>query len=384
MLIFLQEFALQLFLWLLQMVDGITDIFSAVTGVMNVKINGEQVHIIEYLMGDSTVTTIFWCVFILAIGLACIFAIVGLIKNMVTAKNNVSSVVGKFFLSILGTLCMVAVVFVGILIADSMLVMVAKIFRIGNSARLSNSLFNACVGEWVNGYSINEINVTDLSVRQILGDYDTCFFGIWPATWKMDGMVNPNSFRYFPALVAAVAVFIAVFIATINLCKRVYEIVILYLIMPMSMSTLPLDDGARCKAWRETFITKIVLAYGAVFAVNVFVLLLPIISKMKVDGFGDFGNAIFFILMVIGGALTIPATQNLFARLFGQPDDMHAGSGIMHNAFYAGRAVGALTVGPIAKSVARRREEKRQEKRQHRNEQKQKIIRDAENRYEET
>ena len=42
--------------------------------------------------------------------------------------------------------------------------------------------------------------------------------------------------------------------------------------------------------WSETFITKIILAYGTVFSVNIVVLLLPIISKMHVDGVGGFGK----------------------------------------------------------------------------------------------
>ena len=40
----------------------------------------------------------------------------------------------------------------------------------------------------------------------------------------------------------------------------------------------------RDRVWRETFITKIVLAYGTVFSVNIFVLLLPMITKMHIDG----------------------------------------------------------------------------------------------------
>ena len=55
MLIFLQEFALQIFLWLLQLVDGIMSIFSAISGVATVNVNGEQVNLIENLMGNPTV-----------------------------------------------------------------------------------------------------------------------------------------------------------------------------------------------------------------------------------------------------------------------------------------------------------------------------------------
>ncbi len=345
MLIFFQELCLQLFLWLLQLIDGLMEIFSAIAGVTNVRVNGQSVNIIEYLAGNSTVGTIFWCIFILAVGLTCIFTIVGLVKNMIANNRNVSSIVGKFFLALLGTMAMLAVVFLGILIANSLLQLLARIFQLGNSTKLSNALFNACVGNWINGYNINKINVTSLSVSDIFGGYNAALFGVWPTSWKCNGMVNPNTFMYLPALISSIALGIALIIAILNLAKRVYEIIYLYFCMPVSMSTLPLDDGARFKNWREQFVTKIILAYGAVLSVNVFVLLLPLIQSMSIPNVGSFGNSVFTIFMIVGGAMVIPAGQTLFARLFGTADDMHAGGGWLRSAYYGGRVAGAMTIG---------------------------------------
>ena len=345
MLIFFQELCLQLFLWLLQLIDGLREIFSAIAGVTNVRVNGQSVNIIEYLAGNSTVGTIFWCIFILAVGLTCIFTIVGLVKNMIANNRNISSIVGKFFLALLGTMAMLAVVFLGILIANSLLQLLARIFQIDNSNKLSNALFNACVGNWINGYNINKINVTSLSVSDIFGGYNAALFGVWPTSWKCNGMVNPNTFMYLPALISSIALGIALIIAILNLAKRVYEIIYLYFCMPVSMSTLPLDDGARFKNWREQFVTKIILAYGAVLSVNVFVLLLPLIQSMSIPNVGSFGNSVFTIFMIVGGAMVIPAGQTLFARLFGTADDMHAGGGWLRSAYYGGRVASAMTIG---------------------------------------
>ena len=351
MLIFFQELIMLLFLWFLRLIDGIMEIFSAIAGITDVTVNGQQVNIIEYLVGDSTVGTIFWCVFILAVGLTCIFGIVALVKNMIANNRNVSTIVGKIGLALLGTMAMLTVVILGILISNSVLKLVAEIFQIGNTTKLSNALFNACVGEWLNGYTVAEVDITSCDVSQILGDYNATAFGIWPTSWKCNGMVNPNTFLYLPSMIASIALTISMVIAIINLAKRVYEIVLMYIVMPASMATLPLDDGARFKVWRETFVTKIILAYGTVFSVNIFVLLLPLISKMHIDGVGGFGNSMFLIFMIIGGAMVIPAGQNLFARLFGQADDMHAGGNFLHSAFYGGRIAGALTIGAATKLI---------------------------------
>ena len=351
MLIFLQELSLQLFLWLLMLIDGLMEIFSVIAGVTNVNYHGQSVNIIEFIAGNSTVGTVFWCIFILAVGLTCIFTIVGVIKNMVANNRNISTIVGKFFLALLGTLAMLAVVFLGILIANALLQLLAKIFQISNTTKISNSIFNACVGDWLNGYNISKINVTSLSVSEIFGDYKTAAFGIWPTSWKCNGMVNPNTFLYLPSLIAGIALCIALIIAILNLAKRVYEIIYLYLCMPVSMSTLPLDDGARFKNWREQFLTKIILAYGAVLSVNVFAIILPIIQQMSIPGVSGFGNAVFTIFMIVGGAMVIPAGQTLFARLFGTADDMHAGGGWLRSAYYGGRVIGGMTVGLAVKGI---------------------------------
>lgn len=351
MLIFFQELIMLLFLWFLRLIDGIMEIFSAIAGVTDVTVNGQRVNIIEYLIGDSTVGTIFWCVFILAVGLTCIFGIVALVKNMIANNRNVSSIIGKIGLALLGTMAMLTVVILGILISNSILTLVAEIFQIGNTTKLSNALFNACVGEWLNGYSFAEVDITSCNVSTIMGDYNATAFGIWPTSWKGNGMINPDTFLYLPSMVASIALVIALIVAIINLAKRIYEIVLMYIVMPVSMATLPLDDGARFKVWRETFVTKIILAYGTVFSVNIFILLLPLITKMHIDGVGSFGNSMFLIFMIIGGTMVIPAGQSLFARLFGQADDMHAGGSFLHSAFYGGRIASALTFGAAFKLI---------------------------------
>lgn len=318
MVIFLQEFVLQIFLWLLKALDGITELFSALTGIMNIRYQGQEINLVEFLVGDSTVGKVFWCVFILAIGLSCMFAIIALIKNMIANNRNISGIVGKFFLALLGTLAMLVVVILGILISNSLLSLIADIFKINMSIKLSETLFEVCVGEWLNGYTIAEIDFSTVTVRDILGEYDpNTVFGVFPMTWKMNGMINPNSFMYFPAILVIVCLGFAVVKATLKLVRRIYELVFMYVTMPMFLSTLPLDDGVRFKAWRESFLTKIVLTYGTVFSVSLFAIILPMIGSMRIDGISETGNMLFRIFMMIGGGITIPVGQALFSKLFG-------------------------------------------------------------------
>ena len=72
---------------------------------------------------------------------------------------------------------------------------------------------------------------------------------------------------------------------------------------------------------------------------------------MQISGISGFGNALFLLMMIVGGALVIPAGQSLFARLFGNADDMHVGGGLMSSLFYGSRMVTALTLGTTKKAM---------------------------------
>ena len=89
MLIFIQEIGLQLFLWLLQLVDGLMEIFSAISGVATVNYHGQQVNIIEFIVGDSKNGVIFWGIFIAAEGITFICTIVELAKQVIAHNRNV-------------------------------------------------------------------------------------------------------------------------------------------------------------------------------------------------------------------------------------------------------------------------------------------------------
>ena len=50
------------------------------------------------------------------------------VKNMINSQQNVSTIVGKFFFALLGTMAMLTVLFLIILISNSLLVLVSQIF----------------------------------------------------------------------------------------------------------------------------------------------------------------------------------------------------------------------------------------------------------------
>lgn len=69
------------------------------------------------------------------------------------------------------------------------------------------------------------------------------------------------------------------------------------------------------------------------------------LSQIHIDGISNFGNAMFLIFMIVGGAMVIPAGMGLFARLFGQADDLHGGGSFLRSAYYGSRFASLAAFG---------------------------------------
>ena len=163
-----------------------------------------------------------------------------------------------------------------------------------------------------NAKSSSNWSILDENADTILGSFSKDWPWIFPNPNKQskEGLIYWGSFNFILGYVAAILVLVSVISACLGLVKRIYDIVILFLSLPLIVSTIPLDDGARFKVWRETVISKVILAYGAVFAVNVFMTMVPIITTLHI-------TKIMKMILVVGGGLSISGGMLLFARLFG-------------------------------------------------------------------
>ncbi len=132
-------------------------------------------------------------------------------------------------------------------------------------------------------------------------------------------MVELDSFNFVTAYFVLIMVLVAIIWSMLGLVKRIFDLVQLFIMLPLISATIPLDDGARLKAWRDTVVSKVILAYGAVISVNVFLLIIPVIQNIDFVsiGWSAYSSNLFKMFMLIGGALCINGGQLLIARVFG-------------------------------------------------------------------
>ena len=151
--------------------------------------------------------------------------------------------------------------------------------------------------------------------------------------------MNLSDFPFIFSFIAGAVVLFGIGSAMLIFVDRVLSLVILYIAAPISISTSVLDDGARFKLWRDQFLSKFIMGYGMILAINIYALICGLVMNPEFAFFSGedvstkFLNLVMKLLIVAGGALTMQKSMALVGNLVASG----AGSNeLRDNAFSAG------------------------------------------------
>lgn len=105
----------------------------------------------------------------------------------------------------------------------------------------------------------------------------------------------------------------------IQFIRRLLELVMLYLVAPFFVAAIPLDRGEMFKRWREMFIAKFLAGFGVIYALKLFMLLVPLIFSDNLS----LGSSFVMDKLYIGGAY-----QHDKDKFFDNLRDQAGGTGI--------------------------------------------------------
>ena len=159
---------------------------------------------------------------------------------------------------------------------------------------------------------------------------------------------------FFTGIIGSLTILVMFVISSITLIQRLFDIVLLYLISPISVSTIPADDGNRFKLWKEMMISKVLSAYGIILSMNLFFIIIPQVQTISFFA-NDFKNGIMKILFLIGGAFAVTKANLVVAQLTGNTAggqetqqliaNMRTGKSIARAIGTTGLAMGGAVVG---------------------------------------
>lgn len=185
---------------------------------------------------------------------------------------------------------------------------------------------------WVGSYTASDISWS-MDPDEVFGKHEKDWLDLFEKEdkgYSIKPMVYLDSFNMFTAYLVAIIILISMFMLCVGLVKRIYDIIVLIICMPLVCGTIPLDDGARFRAWRETFMSKVLVAFGAVIAINVFYMITGFVSGqfsstmnelIEKGVLGDTAVTVFKMFLLMGGAMCINGSQTLIARILGTSAD---------------------------------------------------------------
>jgi len=139
-------------------------------------------------------------------------------------------------------------------------------------------------------YNYAEKVVWRLQAGQFYLDYNfRSSVGIGMANIYRMSSINPFILVFSTVLVMSI-----LWTAIWGLIKRIYEVVILFIMLPAVCSTMPMDEGARFGKWQKELIEKIFSAYSVLIMLNLYFVLIPIVKDVTSDliTLGDIPNTI--------------------------------------------------------------------------------------------
>lgn len=169
-----------------------------------------------------------------------------------------------------------------------------------------------------------------------------------------------NHYDYFISITGGIALGICMGIATIKLCSRIINLAILYVVSPVVVSTMSVDDGKRYEAWKEVSISKLFSILGSVLAMYIYLVLLQVVADARqsiASKNGFFVGTVFFLVIAIAGALMVIKGSDMLDSIVSQNSGGQDGLSPIamgHLGRVLGRGIGktknALLGKPSAKS----------------------------------
>lgn len=413
-----------LFCIIFLLIDAIQAIFYAFAGIGNISFGSggnmwgsdsigsgnsgaeNDTGIVYYLLNNDLVKNMLMSIMLLAFFLVIIFTVLAFIKNAYSAKPKGWKAIVANAIKGLGNFILLPVcVLLGVWLGNILLQAINGATSAGGSTTMARKLFisssyNANIYRNVNG-GINDAwsgfdpDATNEDNAYNKIKYYADYWGLADELQlqegqsleyyanKVDEMYSYNrvylgshievahfynlyQINYLILVVGGIFMLYALASISAAMVKRIFYILILFIISPGVCALYPLDEGKAVGSWSGEVKKQVLSAYGAVAGMNLFYSLLPLIENIFIGGNEIWAgintvlisDIIQLFIMVIG-LLTVKDLISLISGFVGGDDAYSKGTGVLSNArnkMVSGIKKGVRVAGvasPFVKGAAR-------------------------------
>ena len=310
-------------LWIL---DQLQSGFDILIGLKDITYYSEslgrkdQTTLLEYFINNEIVRNALISITFIALCLSMIFAIYSVMRSTLDfdfeGKRPVGKVLNAVAKSMIAFLLVPTICIFGISLASIVLKQTCTAIT-GSDASL---------GKWVLAVSsmdagrgnppasfINQATgqIAEPWASLVGGSMDYVSFGTRIHISRVDYILGFAS-MIFMAVIMVICLF--------TFIKRIFDIILLYITSPYFVSTIVLDDGEKFKRWRDTFIAKILVGFGSVIGLRIFLMMIPVIMNDQLEIFDSVagnitGGYIIRLVFILGGMYAVYKSSTLLTGI---------------------------------------------------------------------
>lgn len=293
------------------LIDFIKTIFYKLCGIESVEIEGEQGDLLSNLLESDIIKRVFLTIFIIGFILLIVFTILAIIKSNYQEKQNWKTVLSKTGQAFIIMLLIPFTVIIGVMLTNTIMSSINQAMNVYPSSGQGTigGQFLITIGH--DAYK-GLIDQSQAEAMFVSGELNYAKLSVVKQYYDI------TELNYVIGLLGSLVMLIMFVISAITFVQRIFDIVLLYIISPVSISTIPLDEGNRFKVWKDMLISKILSAYGIILVMNLFFLIIPQVYQIKFFD-NSFQNGVVYILFLIGGSFAVTKASRVISQLTGAP-----------------------------------------------------------------
>ena len=322
---------------ILRLIDGLVSCANKLCGIETITVDGTETDFMSYILRNDSITNGFRIAAILGFIVLILFTIFRIIHIVTKEKPDMTpgQVCIKSFKALLTFMFIPAIMITLVLVLNTFLRAMYTVTLNGQQS----------IGSFLFGTFSQDAVTNPEQYQEILGSASA-----YLNTDTVMTAIELSDFDFFLSWIAGGALLISLGNALLTFVDRAISIAVLFIISPFSIASSVLDDGARFKLWREQVIIKFLVGYGMIIFINIYCLLVSLITPASVVFFSSsFLNSLFKLIIIIGGGYATIKSMALVGNLI----SANAGSREMMDAHVAGMAgkVGGFAAWGIGKGV---------------------------------
>ena len=310
-------------LWLLDQLQsgfdvliGLKDVTytSADTGVKT------QSTLLQYFMNNEIIRNAVISITFIALALSVIFAIYAVMRSTLDFDFEGKRPVGR----VLNSVAKMMIAFLLVPVISVFGISLASIVLKQTCTAISGG--DASLGKWVLAISSIDAGrgnpptpftnpntglVNEPWASLVGGETDYISFGL---------QIHASQIDYLLGYASIIFMSIVMIMCLFTFIKRIFDIIIMYITSPYFVSTIVLDDGEKFKRWRENFIARVLVGFGSVIGMRIFLMMVPVIMNDQLKIFDSVagnitGGYVIRLVFILGGMFAVYKSSTLLTGI---------------------------------------------------------------------